>query len=129
VSQFKAKVTIWKPGQPARSVTLDLPVDTGATLSWVPRSALEQIGVEPRQRRPFEAIEGRIIERDVSVVEARTDGQDAGISVVFAEKGDTAVLGAQALEGFGVAAEVVRRRLAPSVSLAVKSRSETAKEQ
>jgi predicted aspartyl protease len=121
MSQFKAKVIIWKPGHPASRASVQLLVDTGATLNWVPRPVLERIGVKATERRSFETIEGRIIERDVAAVEARTDGRSSGINVVFAEKGDSAVLGAQALEGFGVAADVVRKRLVPSVSLAVMS--------
>ena len=96
-------------------------VDTGATLSWVPKSVLKRIGVKPAERRAFETIEGRIIEREVAAVMARIDGRTSGIAVVFAEKGDGAVLGAQALEGLGLTADVVRRRLTPTISLAMSA--------
>ena len=122
MSQFKASVQIWKPGSPEQAASVELLVDTGSTLTWVPQEVLASIGVEPSERRTFETIEGRIIERNIAGVMAKTDGRGSGIAVVFGEKGDGAVLGAQALEGFGLAADVVRRRLTPSVSLAMRSR-------
>ena len=94
-------------------------VDTGATLSWVPRTVLEKIGVRPTERRAFETIEGRIIQREVANVEASIDGRSSGIAVVFAEKGEGAVLGAQALEGLGLSPDMNRRRLKPTISLAM----------
>jgi len=123
MSQFKATLEIWRPGSPRRAAIVRLLVDTGATITWVPRSVLERIGVRPAERRAFETIEGRIIEREVAGVMARIDGRTSGIAVVFAEKGDGAVLGAQALEGLGLTADVVRRRLIPSISLAMSTNS------
>ncbi len=123
MSQFKATVKIWKPGNPKRAAKVRLLVDTGATLSWVPRIVLEKIGVRPTERRAFETIEGRIIEREVAGVMARINGRTSGIAAVFAEKGDGSVLGAQALEGLGLTADVVRRRLTPSISLAMSAHS------
>lgn len=121
MSLFKVSVKIWKPGSPRRATSVRLLVDTGSTLTWVPRGALQKIGVRPTERRTFETIEGRIIERDVTHLSISVDGRSSGILAVFAEKGEGAVLGAQALEGLGLAADVVRRRLRPSVSLAMSA--------
>jgi len=121
MGQFKAKVKIWKPGSSRRAATVRLLVDTGATLNWIPWAVMERIGVKPTERRAFETIEGRIIERDIANVEAGVDGRTSGIAVVFAEEGEGAILGAQALEGLGLSPDVSRRRLKPTVSLAMSA--------
>jgi predicted aspartyl protease len=45
---------------------VELLVGTGATLPWIPKKMLENIGLEPIGRKKFKTISGELIERDVS---------------------------------------------------------------
>ncbi len=87
-------------GGPSRR--LRLLVDTGASLSFIPRGILESLGVQPEDREPFELGDGRIVERDVGPAVIRFQGKSAGTQVVFAEPGDGPVLGVNALEELGL---------------------------
>jgi len=80
---------------------IELLVDTGATLPWIPKRILEIIEVEPIGRKKFKTINGNIIERQVSFVKIRYGEAEAIVEVVMAEEGDTPVLGVVALESLG----------------------------
>ena len=86
-------------------------VDTGSTYTWVPRSILERLGVQSQFRREFETADGRIIERDMAEVPIRLDAEQLATLVVFSGDGDLVLLGVYTLEGFGLAADPVNRRL------------------
>ncbi len=86
-------------------------VDTGSTYTWVPRSILERLGVQSQFRREFETADGRIIERDMAEVPIRLDAGQLATLVVFSGDGDLVLLGVYTLEGFGLAADPVNRRL------------------
>ncbi len=81
----------------------DAVVDTGSVLTWVPRKALEDIGLKPEKTRVFTSITGERIERGVSPALCQADGEKpAGCDVVFGQPGDKTVLGATALETLGL---------------------------
>ena len=80
---------------------VELIVDTGATLPWIPRKILEKIGAEPIGRRKFKTISGELIERQVSFVKMKYGESEAIVEVVMAEEGDVPVLGVVALESMG----------------------------
>lgn len=88
-------------------------VDTGATYSWFPRSLLSTLGVTARGRRSFLLADGRFIEREIAVVAVRLDGQVLPTICAVGDEGTTPLLGAFTLEGFGLAADPVSRRLVP----------------
>ncbi|HYS71075.1 MAG TPA: retroviral-like aspartic protease family protein [Thermoplasmata archaeon] len=87
-------------GGPSRR--LRLLVDTGASLSFIPRGVLEALGIQPEDEEPFELGDGRIVERKVGPAVIRYAGKSAGTQVVFAEPGDGLVLGVNALEELGL---------------------------
>lgn len=87
-------------GGPSRKIRLL--VDTGASLSFIPRSILEELGVQPVDVEPFGLADGRIVEREVGPAIVRYQGKEAGTQVVFAEPGDSPVLGVNALEELGL---------------------------
>ncbi len=60
-----------------------------------------------------------MIEREVAAVFVKVDGYTGGDNVVMAEAGDSEVLGAFTLEGLGLAADPVKKVLAPTVGLAL----------
>ena len=96
-----------------RSESLQALVDTGASYSWVPASVLQGLGVEPTIRFPFVLADGRRIERDMAEARVRLNGEERTTLVVFGDEGTQPLLGAYALEGFGLSADLVNRRLVP----------------
>jgi clan AA aspartic protease len=123
VGLFEVKVTISNPTAPDRSVTPNLLVDTGATLSWVPRAMLDSIGIAPVGRRTFLLADGRRVERQTGIVAMSLDGVKIGATAVFAEEGDGCILGAAALEELGMVVDPVDKRLLPHDLMAVGARA------
>ena len=96
-----------------RFESIQVLVDTGATYSWMPASALTRLGVKPTFRFPFVLADGRRIERYMAETRARLNGEERTTIVVFGDKGTQPLLGAYALEGFGLSADPEDRRLVP----------------
>jgi len=116
---FEVSVIVANPGAPERSATISLLVDTGATLSWLPRHLLESLGVSPVSRLAFVLADGRRLEREVGGVLLTLDKRTLPIPVAFAEPGEEAVLGATALEALGFAVDPVEKKLVPRDLLAL----------
>jgi predicted aspartyl protease len=116
---FSVKVRVWNVQHPDKADDLDLFVDTGAAYSWISRSRLERLGITPTRRMSFRTIEGRVLERDLGIVFVATDGYSAPDVVVMAEPGEMEVLGAHSIEGLGLAADPVQKKLVPTVMLAL----------
>lgn len=93
-------------------------VDTGAELSWLPATVLEEIQVKRRRTRVFRSADGRQIDRDVGYCIIEAQGFTTVDEVVFALPGDLALLGVRTLEGFGVAVDPVNHRLTATTTLA-----------
>ena len=92
---------------------LDAWVDTGSVYSWVPSPVLQRLGLSPTGQRPFQVADGRLIERDIVEAVVKIDGQAAHTICVFGGEQDLVLLGAYALEGLGLAADPVNKRLVP----------------
>jgi len=88
---------------------LNLLVDR-STYTWVRREVLESLGVKPMARRRFRIIDGRVIEKDVGKAIIGCMGGKATRIVVFAERGDVEVLGADALEGLRLEVDLVTKQ-------------------
>jgi len=110
---FDVKVKLASLVAPTRSEEVSLLVDTGATLSWIPREILDRLGITPLSRLPFTLADGRMLEREVSAVLLTIDGRKAPVEVAFGEPGEEAVLGATALEGLGFLVDPVAKKLLP----------------
>ena len=98
-------------GRAGPYVPVDAVVDTGATYSQIPRPTLEHLGVRPISRREFTMADGRTAIREIAEVYVRLDGQVRTTLCVIGEAGMPALLGAYTLEGFGLTADPVNRRL------------------
>jgi len=112
---FKSKLRVWNPAQPDKAEELDVLVDTGAAFSWVSRTRLERLGVTPSRQMPFRTIDGRVLERDLAIVHIGTNGYVAPDLVVMAEPGEMEVIGAHSIEGLGMAADPIQKKLVPTV--------------
>ena len=119
MGMFEVKVRIASQAAPDRAVELLLLVDTGATLSWIPRAALESIGAVPVSILPFSLADGRRLEREIAGVILAIDGRRAPVPVAFGEQGEEAVLGATALEALGFVVDPVSKKLVPRDLLAL----------
>jgi predicted aspartyl protease len=112
---FRTTISIENP---ARLGTVheirDVMVDTGSEYTWVPRVALEELGLTRNRSAKFVTADGRILERDVAFANVHAGGTSAPDIVVFAEPGDMTLLGARALEGLNLRIDVVTRTLVPA---------------
>ena len=106
----------------SRYELLEALVDTGASYLAVPRSILTSLGVAVSERRSFTMADGREVEYDVGVASLHLDGRSFPVIAVFADEGTQALLGAVALETFGLAVDPVRRRLVPVPGLLMTQR-------
>jgi len=122
---FEVKVKLANLGAPLRTEELTLLVDTGATLSWIPRSVLERLGAQALSRLPFTLADGRTLERETSAAVLTIDGRKAAVPVAFGEPGEEAVLGATALEILGLLVDPVGQKLIPRNLLALMKGSNT----
>jgi len=116
---FSVKLRVWNPAQPGGVEELDAFVDTGAAFSWISRARLARLGVAPSRRMGFRTIEGRLLERDMATVYVSTENYSIPDVVVMAEEGEMEVMGAHTIEGLGMAADPVQKKLVPTVMLAL----------
>lgn len=112
------KVTIINPAT-ALERDVGLLVDTGAILSSVPRKILEALEIKPIGKRRLRVYGGRVIEREAAVAIIRYENAWAGATVLFAEEGDTPILGATALEALGYEVDPTTKRLKPTELLMI----------
>ncbi len=102
-------------GDPARSrfETVEAWVDTGASYTLVPSSMLERLGHTPTHRRSFRLANGSVVEMGLCQVPLRIGEETAMVSCVFGDNGSEALLGATALEEFGLGVAPVNHTLVP----------------
>ena len=109
---FRIDVEIENPATPgARQTIANALIDTGAELSWFPRSILEGLGVEPRKIWHFRQADGTVLARSTGAVSVYVAGVWTVDEVVFGEPGDRVLLGARSLEGLNLRVEPATKRL------------------
>ncbi len=113
MGMFEVNVKLANLATPTQTEELSLLVDTGATLSWIPRAILEKLGVKASSRLPFTLADGRRLERDTTAVLLTIDGRKAPVPVAIGEPGEESVLGATALETLGFMVDHVGGKLVP----------------
>ena len=117
---FTTAIEIGDPGG-RRWQQVDVLVDSGATFTMLPRSLLEQLGVRPQDKAPFELADGRSVEFDVGETSVRIGNRVRTTLVIFADNGVQPLLGAYTLEAFLLAVDPVNRRLVPVSGLLKRS--------
>jgi aspartyl protease family protein len=122
MGMFEVRVKLASPSAPERIQEISLLVGTGATLSWIPRRVLEELGLAPLSRLPFSLAVGRTLEREVTSVMLAIKGRKAPVPVAFGEPGEEAVLGATALEALGLRVDPVGKKLVPRNLFALAER-------
>ena len=109
---FSVGVEISAPaaGQPR---FLELIVDTGATYTVIPQSALHDIGVVPKFIRRFLLADGRGADYPMGEVLIRVEERECTTQVVFGEDTARALLGATTLQELSLAVDSDNERLFP----------------
>ncbi len=119
MGMFQVRVRVANPFEPARSFEEEFWVDTGALYSFVPEARLHQIGIEPLRSRQLILADGRHEQRLLGEARLTIDILDESLTcpVIFGPPGSLYLLGATALENFGVDADPVARRLKPVLAV------------
>lgn len=93
-------------------------VDTGSELTWLPQELLAGAGISPRRKKIFVTADGTRIEREVGYAIIEAEGFETNDEVVFAQKGDSTLLGVRTLEGFAVMVDSIGHRLVAATTIA-----------
>ncbi|HEY1786950.1 MAG TPA: hypothetical protein VGJ73_02285 [Verrucomicrobiae bacterium] len=111
MSIFKIRIVARNPGNETLvTPALDALVDTRSELTWLPREALKRIEVVPRRKRLVSNAGKSQVERAVGHVILHSNGRETKDEVVFAEFGDSMILGLRALEGLGLSPDDTEHR-------------------
>ena len=119
MGMFKQKVKISNTVDPAKSLQKDFWVDTGALYSFIPENVLKGLGCEPVDMRNLVLADGRPDRRPFGFCNFEIEGFPGVIPcpVIFAPQDSLFLLGATALENFGVTADPINRKLQPILSV------------
>ena len=111
MGEFTWPVGVWS-ADGERLETVDALVDTGASYSVFPESALERLGIRRLERQVgFEQADGSVIEYDVGVAWMTINGRERASSVAFGPDNAEPLLGANALQEFLLFVDPVEEQL------------------
>ena len=113
VGTFYVDFVLWNL-QMDRSRPLNGLVDTGSTFPQAPAALLEELGIERTDSMRFRLADGSRTELSLGRVMLELEGRFAPIKMVFGPEGSSVLLGALALESFGLAADVSNQQLVPA---------------
>ncbi|MDY6863328.1 MAG: hypothetical protein SV062_10130 [Thermodesulfobacteriota bacterium] len=116
---FKKKVKVSNSKNPKQFFEEEFWVDTGALYSFIPENYLGRIDVEPSSKRNLILVDGRTDTRLFGFCDFQIEGIEGCIPcpVIFAPKGSLFLLGATALENFGVDADPIQKKLKPILAI------------
>ena len=116
---FKKKVRVSNIKKPEMFFEKDFWIDTGVLYSFVPEDYLERISVEPSATRNVVLADGRQQARLLGFCDFQINGLESNIPcpVIFAPKGSLLLLGATALENFGVEVDPIHKKLKPILAV------------
>jgi len=116
MGSFRVRIDVGDP-QGQRFEPLEALVDTGATYTWVARSILQRLGLQPLWQRPFVLADGRQVLYDMAWTMVRLNEEVRPTILVFGEEGTEPLLGVVTLEEFGLGVDAVNERLIPTPGL------------
>ena len=103
-------VEIANPAAPDVKESVRVLVDTGATLSVLPSSLLNKLGILPIDRRRFRGF-GGAIERAIGTVNMTYQDSTSGVTAIFGAEDDPPIMGVTALETLGLEVDPVGGKL------------------
>ena len=115
MGMFQVNVTVTNPHDTSRAFEEKFWVDTGALYSFVPEDRLQQIGITPLRTRELILADGRRDRRLLgeAVLTVPQLNESLTCPVIFAPPGSLYLLGATALQNFGVQANPTTQQLKP----------------
>jgi predicted aspartyl protease len=118
MSLFRVNVTAVNISDATQATApVNVRVDTGSELTWLPADVLVAAGIQPLRKRAFATATQQHIERPVGYAILRADQYETVDEVVFAEPGDMSLLGVRTLEGFGVMVDNVGHRFVATTTI------------
>jgi hypothetical protein len=119
MGMFQVRVRVTNPAAPDRSFEELFWVDTGALYSFVPGKRLAQIGLAPVRSRDLVLADGRRDTRPLGEARFTIEGLAETLTcpVIFGPDDSLYLLGATALEIFGVDADPATKTLKPILSV------------
>jgi predicted aspartyl protease len=119
MGMFKVHVKVTNPSKPQLFFEEDFWVDTGALYSFVPEERLHAIQLQPLRSRDLILADGRRDRRLLGEAGFSIAGFDETLTcpVVFAPAGSLYLLGATALENFGVQPDPTSQTLKPILAV------------
>ena len=115
MGMFQVRVRVSNPKELSRFFEENFWVDTGALYSFVPEDRLNEIGILPLRTREVILADGRRDRRLLgeAVLAVPQLNESLTCPVIFAPKASLYLLGATALENFGVQADPTTQQLKP----------------
>lgn len=95
-------------------------VDTGATLSAIPKDLADRLGVPRLNPRRVQLADGKELTVEAGVVHVRIDGREAPTTVLIL--GNEPLLGVETLETLGLKVNPQKRELEPVRSFVLRVR-------
>ena len=119
MGMFQVAVRVANPQDATRFFEDPFWVDTGALYTFVPEDRLEQLGIIPIRARDLILADGRHDRRMLgeAVLTIPQLGESLTCPIVFAPRGSLYLLGATALEIFGVQADPTTQQLKPMAAV------------
>ena len=113
---FKVGCRIENVGNRRKGATVPrVLVDTGSEYTWVPAELLQRAAITPEKKDlVFVMANGQKITRSVGFAIVRVGKAFTVDEVVFAQRGDLALLGARTLEGLSLTVDSRRKKLVAS---------------
>ena len=119
MGMFQVRVRVSNPADRSRFFEENFWVHTGALYSFIPEGRLNEIGINPLRARELILADGRRDRRllgEAVFTIAQLD-ESLTCTVIFAPAGSLYLLGATALENFGVQADPTTQQLKPIASV------------
>jgi predicted aspartyl protease len=117
MSKFMVNLTAINPKDEQRCTPpVEVMVNTGAEVSWLPKQLLLDAGITVRGKKRFVMANKQIIERDIGYAILTAEGYITNDEIVFAEDSDMSLLGVRTLEGFSVMVDNIGHRFVATVS-------------
>jgi predicted aspartyl protease len=118
MSKFMVNLTAINPKEEHRCTPpIEVMVDTGSMVSWLPEKELLAVGIVPECKKRFVMANKQIIERDIGYAILTAEGYSTIDEVVFAEDSDMSLLGVRTLEGFSVMVDNIGHRFVATTTL------------
>jgi predicted aspartyl protease len=119
MSKFMVNLTAINPKEEHRCTPpVEVMVDTGSEVSWLPKQVLLDAGIISRGKKRFVMADKHTIERDIGYAILTAEGYSTIDEVVFAEDSDMSLLGVRTLEGFSVMVDNIGHRFVATTTLA-----------